>query len=177
MVTDVPRALSLTRVFCLFVLQSVTVTTVEITFGYSIRYDSSLVTEEDLDTCLSIATENLLLDSFNCSFDVSEGDTQRRRLSVGQSDVVDPDTPAEFATLEKEFEREAFRYLKESLDSFPSPAPSPAPPPEDCDYTVFATVDSIVTIRKSRTQAIAGLVLGMNTHTCFLSNRSLCGNA
>jgi hypothetical protein len=132
-------SLGLLQFFCNQVM-SVTFTEVSITFGYTIRYDSAKVTNEDLTDCLETATENLLLDSFDCPI----GQDQQRRLnSVDQIDSsragagIDP--------LQDELERSTFRYLDENINSFPSEAPSSAPTVggDDCDYTISATVDSI----------------------------------
>lgn len=138
-------SLGLLQFFCRQVL-SVTFTEVSITFGYTIRYNSAEVTDEDLSKCLETATENLLLDSFGCPY----GEVERRRLDlVDQLDSSDVGTKMDF--LQEELERSAFRYLQESMNSFPSQAPSPAPAvADDCAYTISATVDTVIDIRTLR---------------------------
>jgi hypothetical protein len=159
------HSLAVPHVSCLLDLfQNVTNTEVIVTFGYSIRYDSADVASGDLETCLEIATENLLLDSFDCPYDVT---TERRRLSSTHS--LDPgDGVVIHDPLVEEFTKSAFRYLEENLDSFPSAAPTPSPSPAaaDCEYTITATVDSITDIRKlMKLNCVkCNLVRGPNTH-------------
>lgn len=57
--------------------------------------------------------------------------------------------------LQDELERSAFRYLDETINSFPSGAPSAEAPSsapivggDGCDYTISATVTSFIDIRK-----------------------------
>jgi hypothetical protein len=130
-------------------VMSVTFTEVSITFAYSSRYNSSKISNEDLSSCLESATENLLLDSFGCPY----GESQQRRLnSIDQIDSSR--VGADMDPLQDELERSAFRYLDETINSFPSGAPSEAPSPaptgggDSCDYTISATVDSFFEIRK-----------------------------
>jgi hypothetical protein len=153
-------SLGLLQFFCRQVM-SVTFTEVSITFGYTIRYNSAKVTEEDLTNCLETATENLLLDSFDCPY----GEDQERRLnSMDQIDSsrVGAGVGVGMEPLQDELERSTFRYLNENINSFPSEAPSsassslpssaPSSAPtvrgDGCDYTVSATIDAITDIRK-----------------------------
>jgi hypothetical protein len=129
----------------------VPMTEVSITFGYTIEYNNSAnITNEEIIACLETATENLLLDSFNCSYGNDE-DQQSRRLNT--IDQIDSSTAgvgagAGMVHLRGELERSAVRYLYENIDSFPTEAPSSAPTVGDgCNYTVSATVDSIRDIR------------------------------
>jgi hypothetical protein len=119
-------------------VMNVTFTNVSIEFGYTVTYNCAEGTNEDLTDCLETATEDLLLDSFDCPY----GEDQTGSSSVGAGRGMDP--------LQKELERSDFRYLDENINSFPSEAPSSAPTVggDDCDYTVSATVDAITDIRK-----------------------------
>jgi hypothetical protein len=119
-------------------VMSITFTNVSITFGYTIIYNSAMVTNEDLTDCLETATENLLLDSFDCPYGEDQIDSSR----VGVGTGMDP--------LQNESERSAFRYLDENINSFPSEGPSSAPTVEgdDCNYTISANVDAITDTRK-----------------------------
>jgi hypothetical protein len=144
----------LLQFFCSQVM-SVTLTEVSVTFAYTSRYNSSKISNDDLSSCLESATENLLLDSFGCPY----GEDQQRRLnSIDQTDSLT--VGAGMDPLQDELERSAFRYLDETINSFPSgppsiearsPAPSPAPTVrgDGCDYTISATVNSFMEIRKS----------------------------
>jgi hypothetical protein len=138
----------LLQFFCSQVM-SVTFTEVSVTFAYEIRYNSANITDEEFASCLERATENLLLDSFGCPY----GEDQERRLiSIDQMDSsrvgvgMDP--------LQDELERSAFRYLDETINSFPSGAPIEAPSSaptvggDGCEYTISATVSSFIDIRK-----------------------------
>jgi hypothetical protein len=139
----------LLQFFCSQVM-TVTLTEVSVTFAYTSRYNSSKITNEDLSSCLESATENLLLDSFGCPY----GEDQQRRLnSIDQLDSLT--VGAGMDPLQDELEKSAFRYLDETINSFPSRAPSngaPTPAPtvegDSCDYTISATVNSFMEIRK-----------------------------
>jgi hypothetical protein len=143
--------------FCRQVM-SVTFTEVSITFGYTIRYNSAKVTEEDLTVCLETATENLLLDSFDCPYGE---DLERRLNSMDQIDSSRVGAGVGMDPLQDELERSSFRYLNENIDSFPTEAPSsassslpsaPSSAPtvggDDCDYTISANIVAITDIRK-----------------------------
>jgi hypothetical protein len=126
-------------------VMSVMFTEVSIDFAYISRYNSSNISNEDLSSCLESATENLLLDSFGCPY----GEDQQRRLnSIDQIDSSRVE--ADMDPLQDELERSAFRYLGETINSLPTGAPSEAPSPggDSCDYTISATVNSFIEIRK-----------------------------
>lgn len=154
----------LLQFFCNQVM-SVTFTEVSITFGYTIRYNSAKVTNEDLTNCLESATENLLLDSFGCPY----GEDQKRRLnSIDQ--IYSGRVGASIDPLQDELEKSAFRFLDETINSFLSEAPSEAPSSvptvggNGCDYTISATVNSITDIRK--------LLMCRQSSDCLVQNNS-----
>jgi hypothetical protein len=138
----------LLQFFCSQVM-SLTFTEVSINFAYEIRFNSANITDEEFISCLESATENLLLDSFGCPY----GEDQQRRLnSIDQMDSRR--AGAGMDALQDELERSAFRYLDETINSFPSGAPREAPSSaptvrgDGCDYTISATVTSFIDIRK-----------------------------
>jgi len=74
------------RNFCYRIMSNV-YTSVDVSFEFTIRYDSEIIPESKLPPCLSKATENLLLDHFGCESTQRVRRQGRQRKLLSSSEI------------------------------------------------------------------------------------------
>jgi len=146
--------------FCYTIMQNI-YTEATVTFEYTIRYNSQAIDEDQVASCLEIATENLLLDNFGCPYGDEE---QRRALASGQHEEIL--SPLSFSSVQEEMDRERDLMMTEGLKELLIQQMSMDT--DDCRYAVDVTIDSITDFGKC-IQASVTMVVRTCSHfaLCF----------
>jgi hypothetical protein len=134
--------------FCKSILKN-TFTEAEVTFEYTVRYDSSVITEDELFPCLEQGTENALLDQLaGCPVDTGDEDAKlSRRLSLFLQGSFGVHTRF-VGTAADDRRGDLDRTLEEETGSSDSSDDDPDDGNNGCPYQVSCTVDGITQLRE-----------------------------